>query len=156
MYLLSRIEKFDDYGKAIILEITSKYEPKNEEETFDIMNHLYNLLKLVNGSTILGTIKIFLNFATSDPNLMDQVIERVKGPLLTLMSSRGDDDEIKYVAVCHICELVNMGAGKHLISDYKRFFCQANDPIYIQEKKLEIMVALTENSNLTAVLNELG
>jgi len=76
----------------------------------------------------------------NDPNLLDQVIEKVRGPLLTLMSSRDDDNEIKYVAVCHICELVNMGADKHLMSEYKRFFCQAKDPIYIQEKKLDIMV----------------
>ena len=156
MHLLSKIEKFDDYGKAIILEVTSRYVPKNEEETFEIMNHLYTFLKQVRGSTIQATIKIFLNFALNDPKLLDQVIEKIKGPLLTLMSSRDDDNEIKYVAVCHISQLVNMGANTHLEADYKRFFCQAKDPLYIQEKKLEIIVNLTNKENQTPILNELG
>jgi len=82
-----------------------------------------------------------------DPKLLDQVIEKIKGPLLTLMTSRDDDNEVKYVAVCHICQLVNMGANNHLAADFKRFFCQAKDPLYIQEKKLEIIVNLTNEEN---------
>ena len=49
-----------------------------------------------------------------------------------------------------------MGAGPQFANDYKRFYCQAKDPIYIQEKKQDIIVNICKESNLTEVLNELG
>lgn len=155
-YLLSRIEKYDDYGKSIIQETTSRYTPKNETEMFDIMNHLFNLQKLVRSSTILSTIKVFLKFALKDESLFEQVIDRIKAPLLTQLSSREDENETRYVVICHIMDLVDQGGAKYFMNDYKRFFCTANDPIYIQEKKLDIMVKLANDNNQTEILNELG
>ena len=95
-YLLSRIEKFDDQGKALILEVVSRYTPKNDDEMYDIMNFLYSLLKLVRSSVILATIKVYLNISMREGvNMFSEVIDKVKGPLLTLMSSRDDDNKIR-------------------------------------------------------------
>lgn len=67
--LLNRIKDFNEWGQSIILDITSKYEPKDQQEKFDIMNLLEDRFKHASSSVVLGTVKVFLHLTKDDENL---------------------------------------------------------------------------------------
>ncbi len=55
-----------------------RYAPKNENETYDIMNLLEERLSNSSPSIVLGVTKVFLNYAALENNeLYQSVLERV-------------------------------------------------------------------------------
>ena len=74
MYLLNRLEEYNQWGQTTILEYVYKYNPKDEKELIDILNILEHRLK--NGCTalVLAAIKIFLKYTLPKEHLFTQVI----------------------------------------------------------------------------------
>lgn len=79
---------------------------------------------------------------------------KIKGPLLSLLAN--GEQESRYVVVSHLKNLMNRGASTFFEDSYKSFYCQADDPNYIQEIKLEILVKLGNEKNVVDILNELA
>ena len=154
VYLINRLNDFDEFGKSVILDVIHKYEPQSEEEMYGIMNNIATLLKGSSSAVILGTIKIFLKFFEYQTAIIEQVLEKIRGPLLTLLSQ--GERESRYIIVCHIKNLINRGAGTFFEKEYKSFYCMADDPHYIQNVKLDILVELANQGNLVDILNELA
>lgn len=73
-----------------------------------------------------------------------QVYERIKAPLLTLVSS--GSPEQSYAVLSHLHLLV-MRAPYIFSSDYKHFYCQYNEPFYVKKLKLEMLTAVANESN---------
>lgn len=73
-----------------------------------------------------------------------QVYERIKAPLLTLVSS--GSPEQSYAVLSHLHLLV-MRAPFIFASDYKHFYCQYNEPSYVKKLKLEMLTAVANESN---------
>ena len=73
-----------------------------------------------------------------------QVYERIKAPLMTLVSS--GSSEQSYAVLCHLHLLV-MRAPILFSSDYKHFYCRYSDPSYIKKLKLEMLTAVANESN---------
>lgn len=70
--------------------------------------------------------------------------ERIKAPLLTLVSS--GSPEQSYAVLSHLHLLV-MRAPYIFSSDYKHFYCQYNEPSYVKKLKLEMLTAVANESN---------
>lgn len=70
--------------------------------------------------------------------------ERIKSPLLTLVSS--GSPEQSYAVLSHLHLLV-MRAPFIFSSDYKHFYCQYNEPFYVKKLKLEMLTAVANESN---------
>lgn len=77
-------------------------------------------------------------------NFVGQVYERIKAPLLTLVSS--GSPEQSYAVLSHLHLLV-MRAPYIFSSDYKHFYCQYNEPSYVKKLKLEMLTAVANESN---------
>lgn len=73
-----------------------------------------------------------------------KVYERIKAPLLTLVSS--GSPEQSYAVLSHLHLLV-MRAPYIFSSDYKHFYCQYNEPSYVKRLKLEMLTAVANESN---------
>lgn len=73
-----------------------------------------------------------------------QVYERIKAPLLTLVSS--GSPEQSYAVLSHLHLLV-VRAPYIFSSDYKHFYCQYNEPSYVKKLKLEMLTAVANESN---------
>lgn len=71
--LLNRINNFNEWGQASILEIISKYKPENEEEMFNIMNLLNDRFRHSNSAVVLGTVKVFLHLTKDNKELTNRV-----------------------------------------------------------------------------------
>lgn len=69
IHLLNRIKDFNEWGQSIILDLTSKFNPANQDEMFDIMNLLEDRFKHASSSVVLGAVKVFLHLTRDDDNL---------------------------------------------------------------------------------------
>jgi len=87
----------------------SKYEPKEDKEMFGIMNLLEERLKHSCSAIVLAVIKVFMNFTKNKPNIYDQVINRIKVPLITLASISEGNFEVMYTILCHIKFIASKG-----------------------------------------------
>ncbi|KAB2041020.1 hypothetical protein ES319_D02G120700v1, partial [Gossypium barbadense] len=81
-----------------------------------------------------------------------KVYERIKAPLLTLVSS--GSPEQSYAVLSHLHLLV-MRAPYVFSSDYKHFYCQYNEPSYVKRLKLEMLTAVANESNSYKIVTEL-
>ncbi|KAL5558803.1 hypothetical protein UlMin_035014 [Ulmus minor] len=151
-YFLNRIREFNEWAQCYVLELVSKYVPSDSNEIFDIMDLLEDRLQHANGAVVLATIKLFLHLTLSMADVHQQVYERIKAPLLTLVSS--GSPEQSYAVLSHLHLLV-MRAPYIFSSDYKHFYCQYNEPSYVKKLKLEMLTAVANESNTYEIVTEL-
>lgn len=85
-----------------------------------------------------------LCFTLNLKSTLFQVYERIKAPLLTLVST--GSPELSYAVLSHLHILV-MRAPMLFSSDYKYFYCQYNQPSYVKKLKLEMLTAIANDSN---------
>ncbi|KAJ3671027.1 hypothetical protein LUZ60_008453 [Juncus effusus] len=151
-YLLNKIRDFSEWAQCIVLDLVSKYIPADNSEIFDMMNLLEDRLQHANGAVVLATIKVFLHLTMSMTDVHQQVYERIKAPLLTLVGA--GSSEQSYAVLCHLHLLV-MRAPMLFSSDYKHFYCQFSDPSYVKKLKLEMLTAIANESNTYEIVTEL-
>lgn len=151
-YLLNRIREFSEWAQCLVLDLVSKYVPTDSNEIFDIMNLLEDRLQHANGAVVLATTKLFLHLTLSMADVHQQVYERIKAPLLTLVSS--GSPEQSYAVLSHLHLLV-MRAPILFSSDYKHFYCQYNEPSYVKKLKLDMLTAVANESNTYDIVTEL-
>ncbi|XP_009244369.3 AP-4 complex subunit beta-1 isoform X2 [Pongo abelii] len=151
-HLLNRTSKLDQWGQAEVLNFLLRYQPRSEEELFDILNLLDSFLKSSSPGVVMGATKLFLILAKKFPHVQTDVLVRVKGPLLAACSS--ESRELCFVALCHVRQILHSLPG-HFSSHYKKFFCSYSEPHYIKLQKVEVLCELVNDENVQQVLEEL-
>lgn len=152
-YLLNRIKDFNEWAQCLVLDLVTKYVPLDPNETFDIMNLLEDRLQHANSAVVLATIRVFLYLTMSMADVHQQVYERIKAPLLTLVGS--GSTEQSYAVLSHLHLLV-MRAPIIFSSDYKHFYCRHSDPSYMKKLKLEMLTAVANENNTYEIVTELS
>ncbi|XP_038048762.1 AP-4 complex subunit beta-1-like [Patiria miniata] len=152
-YLINRLSDFTEWAQCCILQLLLKYRPENDEETFDMMNVLEIYLKHTNSGVCMAAIRLMLHLTKDLPDIIQDVYKRLKGPLVSLLSS--DRPELVYTSLCHL-EWLNIKAPGKLDKYYKKFFCRYNDPGYIKYKKVELLAILCTNESLKDITEELS
>ncbi|XP_032105585.1 AP-4 complex subunit beta-1 isoform X3 [Sapajus apella] len=147
-----RMSKLDQWGQAEVLNFLLRYQPRSEEELFDILNLLDSFLKSGSPGVVMGATKLFLILAKKFPHVQTDVLVRVKGPLLAACSS--ESRELCFVALCHVRQILHSLPG-HFSSHYKKFFCSYSEPHYIKLQKVEVLCELVNDENVQQVLEEL-
>ena len=150
--LLNKIKDFSEWSQCQILDLVNYYLPESQEEMFDIMNVLESRLSHNNCAVVLATAKIFLQITLNFPEVYQQVLERIKMPLITLIS--GSSYEVSYVVLSHLHLLVKR-APVLFTEDYKSFFCHYNDPAYVKRLKIDILTEVVDPQNTYEIVNEL-
>ncbi|XP_063481875.1 AP-4 complex subunit beta-1 isoform X4 [Symphalangus syndactylus] len=151
-HLLNRMSKLDQWGQAEVLNFLLRYQPRSEEELFDILNLLDSFLKSSSPGVVMGATKLFLILAKKFPHVQTDVLVRVKGSLLAACSS--ESRELCFVALCHVRQILHSLPG-HFSSHYKKFFCSYSEPHYIKLQKVEVLCELVNDENVQQVLEEL-
>eukprot|EP00897_Mesotaenium_endlicherianum_P009523 jgi/Mesen1/859/ME000114S10944 len=151
--LLNRIKDFSEWAQCLVLDVASKYVPNEPSETFDIMNLLEDRLQHANSAVVLATTKVFLHLTLSMADVHQQVYERIKAPLLTLMST--SNAEQSYAVLSHLSLLVAR-APMLFAQDYKHFFCRFSDNTYVKKLKLEMLTAVANENNTYEIVTELS
>ena len=79
------------------------------------------------------------------------LIRKMAPPLVTLLSS---PPEVQWIALRNI-NLLLQKRSDILSNEMRVFFCKYNDPLYVKVEKLDIMVRLSNENNVDALLSEL-
>jgi len=155
--LLNRIGEFSEWGLNLLLELVARYEPRNDEEMFGIMNLLDPILRTANSGSILATIKCFLSITNKAAgDMYTQVLQRAKPPLLTIVT--GGQHEAAFVVLKHIEVLLQQPYTKGIFeSDYRQFFIRYNEPSSLKHMKAQLLPLLVseELGNVQEIANEL-
>ena len=145
--------QFSEWGQCTILELATKYTPQNEEEMYDIMNLLETTLSHCNSAVVLAAVKLFLHVTKNNPDLQEQVYERVKTPLITHLITA--PVEIGYVILSHL-KIIAIKAPQALEHDYKHFYFRYHDTSSVKKLKVEILSLIVTKDNSDAIINELN
>lgn len=102
--LINRLKELSEWAQCRALEVVAHYKPANEAEVFDILNALEDRLGSVNSAVVVAAMKVFLIMTLGMPATHQQVLERVKDPLKTLVAR--DEPAAAYAVLCHARLLV--------------------------------------------------
>lgn len=153
-FLLNRLRDVPEWQQTQILRLCLLYTPANEDEMFDIMNLLEERLLGSNSAVIIGCSHVFLHLTQNLPAVHRQVFDRLKEPLLTLMSA-SPSIETSYAILCHIKLLVQR-EPKVFQASYKDFFCRHSEPTFMKSVKMDILTFIATESSVTNILSELS
>eukprot|EP00918_Siedleckia_nematoides_P102648 GHVU01224164.1.p1 GENE.GHVU01224164.1~~GHVU01224164.1.p1 ORF type:complete len:530 (-),score=133.52 GHVU01224164.1:365-1867(-) len=159
--LLSRVSTFTEWGQCAVLALVASYSPANESELFDMLNLLDGRLKHASAGVVLAAAKCFLDLTAPYPTLYSQALQRLRTPLLTLIST--SPPEVAFVVLAHVKLLVTGTGGEgeeatalDLENDYRDFFCRHSDPTYVKELKTDILTRIATESNVSQIRAELA
>ncbi|CAL8072136.1 unnamed protein product [Calicophoron daubneyi] len=152
--LLTALNECTEWGQVFILDAIADYTPADEQEAQSIVERVTPRLAHANAAVVLSTVKVIMKMLEIiDPNaeMVSTVMRKLAPPLVTLLSA---EPEIQYVALRNI-NLIVQKRKEILKQEMKVFFVKYNDPIYVKLEKLDIMIRLINESNISQVLAEL-
>eukprot|EP00195_Chlamydomonas_chlamydogama_P008244 CAMPEP_0202904088 /NCGR_PEP_ID=MMETSP1392-20130828/27835_1 /ASSEMBLY_ACC=CAM_ASM_000868 /TAXON_ID=225041 /ORGANISM="Chlamydomonas chlamydogama, Strain SAG 11-48b" /LENGTH=846 /DNA_ID=CAMNT_0049591569 /DNA_START=246 /DNA_END=2786 /DNA_ORIENTATION=+ len=150
--LVNRIKEFSDWSQCQVLEVVSHHVPANDSEVYEFLNALEDRMGHTNSAVVMATIKAFLHLTLSMPATHQQVLERIKDPLKTLISR--EDPATTYAVLSHVLLLVQR-APIIFEQDYVAFYCRTHDPPYVKKLKMEVLAAIATPQNVYEIVNEL-
>jgi len=151
--LLNALDACTEWGQVFILNAIASYHTEKEEEILQILHRITPRLQHANHAVVLSAIQVLLNHAEglTQNGLKVECIRKIIPPLITLLNS---EHEIQYIALRNI-KLVMQRYPDILQGNVKVFFCKYLDPVYVKQEKLDIMVNLASEDNITQILSEL-
>eukprot|EP00088_Acartia_fossae_P025235 TRINITY_DN2605_c0_g1_i3.p1 TRINITY_DN2605_c0_g1~~TRINITY_DN2605_c0_g1_i3.p1 ORF type:complete len:939 (-),score=328.62 TRINITY_DN2605_c0_g1_i3:859-3675(-) len=152
--LLTALNECTEWGQVFILDSLANYNPVDDREAKSICERITPRLAHANAAVVLSAVKVLMKYMEMmghDSDSVTNLSKKLSPPLVTLLSS---EPEVQYVALRNINLIIQKRADilKH---EMKVFFVKYNDPIYIKMEKLDIMIRLTNQSNIAQVLSEL-
>eukprot|EP00981_Chlorochromonas_danica_P012782 scaffold5400_cov159-Ochromonas_danica.AAC.1 len=152
--LLNRIGEFSEWGLNTVLDLVSRYRPTSEEEVFSIMNLLDPVMRTANSGSVLATLKCFFKLTEPLPDLLPQIVERAKPPLLTLIT--GGNPEVQYLTLRHLETLLTLpGVSILFEGEYRQFFVRYNEPPHVKHLKVDLLPSLATVTNARDIAAEL-
>jgi len=166
--LLTALNECTEWGQVFVLDAIATYVPATDSEAQSICERVTPRLAHANAAVVLSAVKVIMKLLeqmshssgattepagpnNADPNFAADMSKKLAPPLVTLLSA---EPEIQYVALRNI-NLIVQKRIEVLRSEMKVFFVKYNDPIYVKLEKLDIMIRLTNHSNISQVLAEL-
>jgi len=160
LHLLNRIHEFTEFDLVSVLELVPRYIPANSDEGYQIMNLLDSVLKRSSSATVLATVRAFLSMIDSigsTPEVVqeikEQIIARVKAPLVTLVAS--GSYETCFVLLKQVQALVQLCPGA-FDDEYRQFYTRFSEPTYVKYLKVEILPLLANPDTAPDIVAELA
>uniref|UniRef100_A0A7E4ZZB7 AP complex subunit beta n=1 Tax=Panagrellus redivivus TaxID=6233 RepID=A0A7E4ZZB7_PANRE len=152
--LLTALNECTEWGQVFILDALANYDPKDEREAQNICERISPRLAHANAAVVLSTVRVLMkliNMLPENSDFITQLVKKLAPPMVTLLSA---EPEIQYVALRNI-NLIVQKRPDVLKQEMKVFFVKYNDPIYVKMEKLDIMIRLAQQNNISQVLSEL-
>ncbi|KAJ1917165.1 beta-adaptin [Mycoemilia scoparia] len=151
--LLPIMNECSEWGQITILEALTKYKPRDEREAVTICEQALSRLQHANTSVVLTAIRLIVVYEEyiKNSSTIREYQRKLEPPLVTLLATRS---EIQYIALRNL----NLVLQKHpeiLSKHLKVFYCKYNDPVYVKNEKLGIMVRICSESSAKQLLSEL-
>ena len=150
--IIQAIPEANEWGQVEILDALVLFTPKKSSQAEDIIEGVLPRLSHANPSVVLSAIKVILKFMDHIDNI-DKVRNYCKKISNSLMSVMMASPEIQYVLLRSLHAIVQK-RPMLLDKDFKFFFVQYNDPIYVKLEKVDILYKLCDNKNFEAIIKE--
>jgi len=160
LHLLNRIHEFTEFDLVCVLELVPRYIPANADEGYQIMNLLDPVLRSSSSATVLATVRAFLSMVDSIGStpeevqeIKDQIIARVKAPLVTLVAS--GSNETCFVLLKQVEALVQLCPGS-FDDEYRQFYTRFSEPTHVKYLKVKILPLLANPDTAPDIVAELA
>ena len=150
--ILNALSETSEWSQVVILDSIVKLRPKQGKQIEAIIQGVLPRLSHNNPGVVMGAVKIITKFIdlVSEDN-RKTYMNKVTKSIMTLMNS---EYEIQYVILRGIYALIQKQPD--LFKDnYKFFFVQYNEPIYLKIEKIQLLYRLCNNNNFENVIKEL-
>jgi len=152
-HLLSRLSEFNEWHQILVLRIVYReYVPSTEEEVFQLMNLLDELLSHGNHAVVMTVASLFLKYTQDRPSLYQDVLKRLHNPLVTGL---GREAEIAYETIQYI-HLVLDRQPDLFENDFKQFYPLGRDPEYLVVAKLGVLSRVAASWSAPFIVDELS
>ena len=150
--ILDSLSKANEWAQVQILDALVFYNPKKSSHAEEVIDGVMPRLSHVNQSVVMSAIKVIMKF-------MDNIddIEKIKGYCKKLtnsiMSVLISYPEIQYILLRSLHAIV-LKRPILLEKEFKYFYVQYNDPIYIKLEKVDILYKLCNKKNYELIVKE--
>ena len=150
--ILDSLSKANEWAQVQILDALIFYNPKKSSHAEEVIEGVMPRLSHVNQSVVMSAIKVIMKF-------MDQIddIDKIKGYCKKLtnsiMSVLISYPEIQYILLRSLHAIV-LKRPILLEKEFKYFYVQYNDPIYIKLEKVDILYKLCNKKNYELIVKE--
>ena len=150
--ILDAISTSSEWGQIQILDTLILYNPKKSSHAEEIIEATLPRLNHVNQSVVMSAIKIILKFMDliDDINKIKGYCKKLTNSIMSVLISY---PELQYILLRALHAIV-IKRPMLLDKEYKFFYIQYNDPIYIKLEKVDILYKLTDNKNYEHIINE--
>lgn len=149
--LLVALNECSEWGRIAILNSLATFDA-NATEAEQICERVSPQFQHANASVVMAAVRVIMHNIPKVKTEMAVTLKRKMAPsLVTLISS---PPELQYVALRNISLLLQKNA-EVLSNEMRVFFCKYNDPPYVKNEKLNIMIMLANENNMDQLLMEL-
>ena len=150
--VLDSIAKASEWGQVQILDAIILYNPKKSSHAEEVIEGVLPRLSHANQSVVMSAIKVILKYMdlVDDINKVKNYCKKLTNSIMTILISY---PEIQYVLLRSLHAVV-IKRPMLLEKEYKFFYVQYNDPIYIKLEKIDILYKLTDKKNYEYIIKE--
>ena len=150
--ILDSISKASEWGQVQILDAIVLYNPKKSSHAEEVIEGVLPRLSHANQSVVMSAIKVILKYMdlVDDINKVKNYCKKLTNSIMTILISY---PEIQYVLLRSLHAIV-IKRPMLLEKEYKFFYVQYNDPIYIKLEKIDILYKLTDKKNYEYIIKE--
>ena len=150
--ILNSLSKANEWGQVQILDALIYYNPKKSSHAEEVIEGVMPRLSHVNQSVVMSSIKVILKFMDSIDDI-DKIKTYCKKLTNSIMSILISYPEIQYVLLRALHAIV-LKRPILLEKEFKYFYVQYNDPIYIKLEKADILYKLCNKKNYELIIKE--
>ena len=150
--ILNSLSKANEWGQVQILDALIYYNPKKSSHAEEVIEGVMPRLSHVNQSVVMSTIKVILKFMDLIDDI-DKIKTYCKKLTNSIMSILISYPEIQYVLLRALHAIV-LKRPILLEKEFKYFYVQYNDPIYIKLEKADILYKLCNKKNYELIIKE--
>ena len=150
--VLDSIPKASEWGQVQILNALTLYNPKKSSHAEEVIEGVLPRLSHVNQSVVMSAIKIILKNMDliDDINKVKNYCKKLTNSIMSVLISY---PEIQYVLLRSLHAIV-IKRPMLLDKEFKFFYVQYNDPIYIKLEKVDILYKLCDKKNFEFIIKE--
>lgn len=149
--LLAALNECSEWGRVAILHAISLYSP-TAKEAESICERVSPQFQHANASVVMAAVRVIMrNIPRVSTELGTSLKKKMAPSLVTLISC---PPELQFVALRNISLLLQENPDI-LTKEIRVFFCKYNDPPYVKNEKLNIMIMLANDTNTDQLLMEL-
>jgi vesicle coat complex subunit len=151
--ILLALNEANEWGQVYILDALTSFTPKKSKQAEDIIESVLPRLSHANPSVVMSAVKVILKFLDWIESIetVRNYCKKLSNSLMTIMMA---GPEIQYVLLRSLHAVVQKRPYL-LDKDFKFFYVQYNDPIYVKLEKIDILYKLCDNKNYESIINEL-